>query len=188
MRQNETKERLKNMFESFVEQPDSQNNSITHPNKNELTQTASDDHLVLNQSLMDLLKQIFFFFPGTLMLLFVGIVGAIILIDIFVVQRPLETLPESAPLQILLLGIVALLGTFMTWFGLGDIKNKRHFSIPASILAAGGLIAVIFKALEVIFDFARLLEEFNHYFIYFLPLALIVPILVKGWVDRKAED
>jgi hypothetical protein len=133
------------------------------------------------------LKQIFLFLPGTFFLYFVGFVAAIIFMDIFFHQRPLADLPPSAPFQIALLGIIGIGGSFMTWFGLGDLKNTRHRAIPASILATGAMIGIIVKALENISEFAvGLLRDFDG-LMYLFPLVLIIPVLTKGWVDRKAE-
>jgi hypothetical protein len=73
-------------------------------------------------------------------------------------------------------------------FRLGDIKNKKHSAIPLSILATGGILAAISKILTDLFGLTGLFEMMNYYFIYLFPLVLIVPILVKGWVDRKTED
>lgn len=148
--------------------------------KTEANLTEKDSRFV------NLLKQIFLFLPGTFFLYFVGFVGAVILMDIFIFLRPLSSLPSDAPFQIMLLGVVGFVGSFMTWFGLGDIKNKRHLAIPASIMITGAALAVIFRALEGVV-FPKLIEQFNHFYFYLLPLILIIPVLAKGWVDRKAE-
>jgi hypothetical protein len=140
-------------------------------------------------SFLNLIKQVFFFLPGTFLLYLIGFVGTIILANSFSVQEPMEIFGiRSVPIQILLFGIIALFGTFMTWFGLGDIKNKKHFAIPTSIIATGGIIAAISKILGDVFGFSELFEAMNYYFIYLFPLVLVVPILVKGWVDQKNEN
>lgn len=134
------------------------------------------------------IKQVFLFLPGTFLLYLIGFTGTFILINIFSAQEPSEIFGiHSVPLQILIFGIITLFGTFMTWFGLGDIKNKKHFAIPTSIIATGGLISSILMVLEKLFGFG-IYEGINYYFMYLFPLVLIVPILVKGWIDRKTED
>jgi hypothetical protein len=75
----------------------------------------------------------------------------------------------------------------MTWFGLGDIKNKKHFAIPASLMITGALIGAIVKAAASVFDLADKLLDNPAYFIYLFPFALIVAILAKAIVDRKTE-
>lgn len=139
--------------------------------------------------LLALLKQVFLFLPGTLLLYLVGFVGTLVLIDSFFVSEPKEIFGiTSAPLQMLVFAIIAFFGIFMTWFGLGDIKNKKHFSIPVSIIATGGILAAISKILGDVFGFSGLFEMMNYYFIYLFPLVLIVPVLVKSWIDRKPEN
>lgn len=132
-----------------------------------------------------LLKQIFLFLPGTFLLFFMSYGAAIIAMEIFVYRRALEKLPNDFPLQFALIGLIILLGTLMTWFGLGDIKNKKHLAIPASLIITGAMIGAFIKAAAGIFDLAdKMLDNFS-YLIYLFPFALIVPILAKGIVDRK---
>lgn len=151
-------------------------------------ETSENETFTLN-SLLNLTKQIFLFLPGTLFLYLISFVGTIILIDSFSVREPIEMFGiSSATLQLFVFAIIALFGTFMTWIGLGDIKNIKHLSIPTSILATGGIIALIFKILGDVFGLTGIFEVMNYYFIYLFPLVLIVPILVKGWIDMKTED
>ena len=140
------------------------------------------------KSFRNLLKQIFLFLPGTFLLFFMSFGAAIIFMEIVVYRRVFETLPDDFPFQFALIGLIILLGTFMTWFGLGDIKNRKHFAIPASLMVAGALTGAIVKATASVSDLAdRMLDNFS-YLIYLLPLALIIPILAKSIVDRKTEE
>lgn len=171
---------------SFFESENSTENQVLDlVNSSKLSKTEG----VTNNLLLTLIKQVFLFLPGTFLLYLIGFIGAFILIDSFSVQEPAEIFGmRSVPLQILVFGIIALFGTLMTWFGLGDIKNKKHSAIPLSILATGGILAAISKILTDLFGFTGLFEAMNYYFIYLFPLVLVVPVLVKGWVDRKTED
>ncbi len=141
-----------------------------------------------HKSLISILKQIVLFLPGTFLLFFMSFGAAIIAMEIVVFRRPLETLPDDFPFQFTLIGLIVFLGTLMTWSGLGDVKNKKHFAIPASLMVTGATLGAIAKATANLSDLAdRMLDDFS-YLIYLLPLALIVPILAKSIVDRKAED
>jgi hypothetical protein len=114
--------------------------------------------------------------------------AAIIAMEIVVFRRPLETLPDDFPFQFVLMGLIVILGILMTWFGLGDIKNRKHFAIPASLMVAGTITGAIVKATASLSDLAdKMLDDFI-YLIYLLPLALIIPILAKSIVDRKTGD
>ncbi len=137
---------------------------------------------------VNVLKQLFLFLPGAFLLFFMSFAAAMIAVEIIVFRRATETLPDDYPLQFALIGSVMILGTLMTWFGLGDIKNRKHFAIPASIIVTGATLGAIVKAAASVSDFAdRMLDDFG-FLIYLFPLALIVPVLAKGFVDRKNED
>lgn len=141
-----------------------------------------------HKSFTSFLKQVFIFLPGTFILFFMSFGAAIIAMEIVVFRRPLEMLPDDYPFQFALIGLIILLGTFMTWFGLGDIKNRKHLVIPASLIVTGAITGAVVKAAASISDLAdRMLDDFS-YLIYLLPLALIIPILAKSIVDRKTED
>jgi hypothetical protein len=71
---------------------------------------------------------------------------------------------------------------------LGDIKNRKHFAIPASLIVTGAFIGAVIKGTASVFDLAdKMLDDFS-YLIYLLPFALIVPVLAKGVVDWKTEE
>jgi hypothetical protein len=78
------------------------------------------------------------------------------------------------PLTIL---IVFAIGSFLTIFGIGDLKNPKHLVIPVSIVSIGLLAYSLFSmfgALKYLFDYG----------IYFFPLALVVPFLARSFVER----
>jgi hypothetical protein len=141
-----------------------------------------------HQSFVNILKQVFIFLPGTFLLFFMSFGAAVIFMEIFVFGRTLETLPNDFPFQFALIGLIAFAGSLMTWFGLGDIKNRKHFAIPASIMVTGMITGAVVKVAAKISDLAdRMMDDFS-YLIYLLPWALITPILAKSIVDRKTED
>lgn len=187
-----TDTRQKKSIESFFENENSaenQNSGLAIGSEMSKTEEEVTNFADKFSLLLSLIKQVFLFLPGTFLLYLIGFVGTIILTDSFSVQEPTEIFGiHSVPIQMLVFGIIALFGIFMTWFGLGDIKNKKHAAIPISILATGGILAAISKILGDLFGFTQLFELMNYYFIYFFPLVLIVPILVKGWVDTKSEE
>jgi heme A synthase len=133
------------------------------------------------------LKQVFLFLPGVFLLNFVGFAVAAILTDMILYRRAFETLPQDFPLQLGLIGFIGFLGIFMTWFGLGDIKNRKHFVIPASVIVTGAIFGVLVKATENFSDLAVRILEGSGDLIYLFPLVLIIPVLAKGIVDRKTE-
>jgi hypothetical protein len=141
-----------------------------------------------HKSFVTILRRVFLFLPGAFLLFFMSFGVAIIAMEIIVYRRALETLPDDWPFQFALMGLIVFLGTLMTWLGLGDIKNRKHFTIPASLMVMGAIIGAAVKAISSISAIAdRMLDDFS-YLIYLLPLALIIPILAKSIVDRNTED
>ncbi len=175
--------------DAFVDENLDENAALSSVNSAEILELEKENSFTgEHKSFITLLKQIFIFLPGTFLLFFMSFGAAIIFMEIVVYGRTFETLPDDFPFQFALIGLIVLLGTFMTWFGLGDIKNRKHFAIPASLIVAGAIIGAVVKAAANISDLAdRMLDDFS-YLIYLLPLALIIPILAKSIVDRKTED
>ena len=179
----------KSVDASFERENPDENEALSFAGSAKMSEIKKDEGFAdQEKSFVSILKQLFLFLPGTFLLFFMSFGVAIIAMEIVVFRRPLETLPDDFPFQVALMGLIVILGTLMTWFGLGDIKNRKHFAIPASLMVTGAMIGAIVKATAGLSDLAdRMLDNFS-YLIYLLPLALIIPILAKGIVDRKTED
>ncbi len=113
--------------------------------------------------LMKILKRTFLFLPGAFYLFF-----SVLMIFSFEFfwDKPF--------------GILAafLIGSFMTIFGLGSLKNPKHLVIPLSIVAVG------IAAFSLFSMFGGIKYVFA-YGIYFFPFALIAPFLAKSLVDSQ---
>jgi len=133
------------------------------------------------------LKQIFLFLPGALFLYFISFLTTITFWDIFSRQRSLFSVLSSEPFSFLLLLIFFSIGILMTWLGLGKLKNVNHLIIPTLIIISGAIAGIIFgnpkNSPNLI---AGILFTFRKAILLF-PLVLIIPILVKKWIDKKAE-
>ena len=175
--------------DAFVDENLDENTALSSVNSAEILELEKENSFTgEHKSFITLLKQIFIFLPGTFLLFFMSFGAAIIFMEIVVYRRAIETLPDDFPFQFALIGLIIFLGTLMTWFGLGDIKNRKHFAIPASLMVTGAMIGAVVKATASVFDLAdKMLDDFS-YLIYLLPLALIVPILAKSVVERKTEE
>jgi hypothetical protein len=128
-----------------------------------------------------ILKQVFLFFPGTLILYIFGLAFPIMIIESFTKRHRLISFTE-----IFFLACMLLAATLMTWLGLGNVRKLKHFVIPASIFSVGVLwisITGVLGAVVRYFDAAFFLNR--ELSICFLPLAFIAPFLAKGWVDRR---
>ncbi len=175
--------------DAFVDENLDENAALSSVNSAEMLELEKENSFTgEHKSFITLLKQIFIFLPGTFLLFFTSFGAAIIFMEIVVYRRAFETLPDDFPFQFALIGLIIFLGTLMTWFGLGDLKNRKHFAIPASLMVTGAMIGAVVKATASVFDWAdKMLDDFS-YLIYLLPLALIIPILAKSIAERKTED
>lgn len=77
--------------------------------------------------------------------------------------------------------MVFLIGSFMTIFGIGDLKNPKHLAIPLSIVAVGITAFLLFST----FGQLRYIADYG---IYFFPIALIAPFLAKDLVDKTDKS
>ena len=170
------------------ENPD-ENDALSFVNSTKMSEIEKDEDFAgEHKSFVTILRRLFLFLPGTFLLFFMSFGVGIVAMELIVYRRALEKLPDDYPFQFALMGLIVFLGTLMTWFGLGDIKNRKHFAIPASLMVTGAIIGAAVKAASSISDVAdRMLDDFS-YLIYLLPLALVIPVLAKSIVDRKTED
>jgi len=72
-------------------------------------------------------------------------------------------------------------GSFIVLLGLGDIRKVRHLAIPASIIGLALTLAAAFS----LFPSSMQAALFFEYSMYFFPLVLIVPVMVKQMVDAE---
>lgn len=172
-------------FDAFFDDENSdEKESLNFPNDEALLKLAADEKSSRFSSFLNVLKQIVLFLPGTFLLSLIGFVVAVIFLEIVLYGR--RDLPDDYLLQFALIGALGIAGGLMTWFGLGDIKNKKHLVIPSSILLTGALFGAVVKIAAGFSAMADwILENFDHFAVYLLPLFLIVPVLAKGWVDAK---
>ena len=126
-----------------------------------------------------LFRKVFAFFPGTQILYLLGAFWTFASIYA----------PQNLP------GIFSFwaffwlfAGTFMTWAGLGDLKNKKHLFLPASSLATGTILGLFFGLAAKIFPgFQQFIWGDLPVFLLLFPLAFIVPILVKSLLDKEEQ-
>jgi peptidoglycan/LPS O-acetylase OafA/YrhL len=112
-----------------------------------------------------ILKRAFIFLPGALYLFF----GMLTIFSFDFLWSPASAL------------IVFLIGSFMTIFGIGNLKNPKHLAIPLSICAISIAAYTIFST------FGGLRSVFE-YGVYFFPLALISSFLAKSLVDKIGTE
>lgn len=165
MKKTKIKQRIDNAVNAFfeTEQEHSGEESLSFASNSALLKQKDEaSHLDRKgDALVKILKQTFLFLPGAMYLFFF-----VLLIFTFDFLRN--------PLTIL--GVL-LIGSFLTIFGLGNLRNPKHLVIPLSILTVGAMTFGLFSAL----GYERLIFEYG---IYFFPMALIAPFLAKNLVDK----
>lgn len=120
--------------------------------------------------LVKILKRTFLFFPGAFVLFHLTLASTVVALD--------ASAWLNYPFK---LALVLLVSAFMVMFGLGNIRNGRHLLIPASILFSAVSFGLVISLLD---DSLKIMEN---YAIYLTPLALVIPILVKGVIDRTSD-
>lgn len=171
MNETKLKERITNAFDAFFDDEKiSENTALEFSNDDSIFHKKETSPTNYNL-IWKVFKQVFFFLPSAT-LLFLASVG--LTFRIFMIEG--NSVITASFIQLILLLGVAL----TTIFGLGDLRNPKHLSIPLSIFSMGALLGTI----GVTLDWLGFGNFLFYYIGYFIPLAFIVPVLVKGWVDK----
>lgn len=169
MKKTTLKQRINNAANAFFEndQAKYEETSLILANDSGLLKPESTTGLnSKGDSVVKMLKRTFIFLPGAVYLFFAAMFG-------FSYQIFLEK-----PLTMLM---VFLIGSFMTIFGIGDLKNPKHLAIPLSIVTVGITAFLLFST----FGQLRYIADYG---IYFFPIALIAPFLAKDLVDKTDKS
>jgi hypothetical protein len=183
MKKIKIKQRIENARNAFFD--DAYGTSDFPSFRNEtafLRNEKSEDFTRKCSSVETILKQVFLFFPGTLVLFFLSMLFTVSSISVF--ANTLELIPRQRLVSYM---AVFLAATLMTWLGLGDVRKPKHLVIPASIITVGVIYGAVAGALIAISPQLGRTIFYKFDPVYLLPLALIVPFLAKGWVDRKLD-
>lgn len=162
MKKVKTEERFENVVEAF----------FNHESSPEYAAMIAAEHRELAQTpppvpfaqtadkYFDYFKNIFSFIPGVLFLHFV--------------------VPASIVFGLSLWGLFWLAaGIFMVWAGIGDLKKKKHFLLPLSVILISIIFALPFGLLPT-----HLLSYYIYLYVGILPLLFVAPILMKGWLEK----
>src|SRR5688572_21824930 len=167
MKKTKLKQRINNAVNAFFENDHEQfeENSLSFAADSALLkQEAAAPFFEKGDIFVKILKRTFLFLPGAFYLFFGTI--SVFLFEVW-----------SNPPAVL---AAFLIGSFMTIFGIGNIKNPKHLFIPLSIVA----VAIFaFSFFSVVGNIKYIFE----YGIYFFPMALIASVLAKNWADKAGE-
>ena len=185
MKKIKIKQRVKNATNAFFADEDATENNL------EIFRNEADfwhekkplDFSHKSGTMETILKQVFLFFPGTFVLYILSMGFTVMFISAFV--RPMGL---SSRFEMVWLMLLFLATTLMTWLGLGDVRKPKHFVIPASIISVGVGLGVLYSVLMTMPQYGRPFFRDAFPIFYIFPLALIVPFLAKGGVDRNDEN
>lgn len=165
MKKTKIKQRINNAVNAFFDNDDEHfgENSLSMASDSAmLKQETAERFNSKGNDLIKILKRTFIFFPGALYLFFGTL--SVFSFEFF----------RNEPWTILM---IFLIGSFMTIFGIGELKNPKHLAIPLSIVAVGIAAFALFSTIgniKSVFDYG----------IYFFPIALIVSFLAKSLADK----
>lgn len=177
MKEAKLKERLENAFEAFFDDTKANEKNSLECVTHETALVAGENALFSENThqIFNILRQLLLFLPASFLLFTasVAMTARVILVEG-------EGVAKVSFLSLILLSVLSLLNIL----GLGDLRNSKHFLIPLSIISLGVFLGAIGTIFFDWFSFGTFLHS---YVPYFFPLAFIVPILVKNWLD-KSED
>jgi hypothetical protein len=170
------KERLENAVEAFFNNEILEKNySLEYSHNAAMLQVEESESFVeRKKTWLNILKQVFLFFPAAFILFVMFFSTTVLLVDAPVGYQPYLGWQFYAWL---------CFGVFGTWFGLGDIKKTKHLVIPFSVILTSLILALITVISPVIVQWMFL--EGNVFL--FFPLVLITPILAKNLTDNSTE-
>jgi hypothetical protein len=189
MKESKLKERFNNAFEAFFEGTETSNQIET-------VETVAVDSKTRTASNESLLKHVFrALFSATLYIpsaLILGTFGFLFtLTEIFGVP---SMMPLSSNITMdVLIRIFLVLGgaSLFSILGVGNIKEIKHFSIPASIGFTGVALGFLFGLLTMFDPALRqyfLFPPNENSIFYLLPVFLVVGVLAKNWIDNSPDE
>ncbi len=181
MNETKIKQRFEKAFDAFfADENESENKFLSRADNPKSLQSETATASLTSAAFKNLIRQIVFFFPGTFLLYYLSIGISAFLAIAFSTNSKRVSFGEITGFACLFLAAV-----LMTWLGLGDVRKPKHFVIPASIICVGIFSGVILVALSALSYFT--VPALGNLSLYIFPLALIVPFLAKGLVDRKFD-
>ena len=113
-----------------------------------------------------LLRELLLFGPGSLFLYFITLAMIFFYAEFGIPFYGLFMLATAA---------------FMTYAGLGDIRNTKNLAVPATVIAVASAVA----AIRSVFPVPEYLSPYFSWAIYSFPVALIAAKLMQMWLAEK---
>jgi len=166
MRKLKIKRRIENSINAFFDESLLNENSIMTFNETYVLDKETNLSDANKSDILKTLKQPFLFLPSAFYLFFGTL--AFFMFGSVTTSR--------------LVILVGLIGSFILMvFGIGDVKKLEHFLMPLSVIALGTLTFLVFSVSGIPTHVWS-----QKYAVYVFPLALIIPFLVKGLIDKDS--
>lgn len=171
MKKTKLEESFEQNFNSFFDENDFRNEPISiFQNESALEKTSNYRNEAFLDNFLSAIKLIFLYVPGTMVIHFVGMI-----IYFSILFNPGITELVSG----LIVG--AIVGTFLTMFGIGKLTDLNYLKVPAAILTGSVLISIIF-ALITVFTGVQMTGIF---FLSSFPITIIGGYIVKKLLDKQ---
>lgn len=171
MKKTRIKERFENAVEAFFDNDKlPEDKTLSFAGERALfNDNSSPSESKKCETYLSLFKQALLFFPGAFLLFNLSL-----RLTVFTLN-PTDGVKFFNPLLLIICSLLIVAG-------IGSLKNIRHIAIPLAIISfsvvLGGLSELIGDGLNFYYNYG----------VYFVPLALIIPVLAKDWIDSKCED
>lgn len=165
-------EDLKDFWQEQFENSSSEGEFLTHRNNTDLLKAEEISAESNGDNWIKIIKGLFLFLPGAFLLF----MSSTFLFEAFFSMN-------WSFFQILSGVPWLFLYAFMVLFGLGELKNPKHLSIPFSIV---GISLIVFLISSLLGDSSKS-WFLSYYSMYLFPLVLIIPVLLKNMMNEKPE-
>ncbi len=191
MKKVKIKERFENAVDAFFENGEPSENSqfVLNTNSSALLYNEPETaNVEKTASIIDFVKLVFLFLPGAFFLYKLTLTFVYVTFQRIAIRSDLGGWDYHFLmffLQDFFLGVFSLLiGCFMTFIGVGSLRETKNLVVPGSIISFSLLLAGLFSFLPTLLRG----EVIMYYSIYLFPLALAVAGFVKYWVNKNEED
>lgn len=170
MKKTRLKEDFEQNLDSFFEEDFSNHQISVFQNESALEKSSNYRNEEFLDKFLTAIKLIFLYVPGAMSIHFVGMV-----IYFSILFNPGLTELASG----LIVG--AIVGTFLTMFGIGKMNDLNYLKVPASIFTISVLISIIFALITAFTG----VEMTGIFLLMSFPITIICGYIVKRFLDKQ---
>ncbi|MBX7170815.1 MAG: hypothetical protein K1X72_07645 [Pyrinomonadaceae bacterium] len=187
MKKVKIEEKFEQRFNAFFDEEEVSNETaLNFTNADSIIQ---ENELFSNKYILiwKIFKQVFLFLPSAFLLFYITLGFTLAIVEFYARGFGI-LLGFQFFLQLLFIFALETLSFFGTWFGLSSFTKKSDIAIPISIISVAVLLGIIIGFTTDMLTLARQISNDFRYAICLFPIALIVPNLVKMWLDQPKEN